>query len=139
MSVTTTLSWLAEVEDSVQRAAILRDVIRPNLALLRRHNVELLIGSDQFRQNSAHEADVLVQLGLFTPLEVLRAWSIDTPRAIFPGRRLGELAIGAEASFLVLAGDPLVDFQNAHRIELRMKQGSIVHLKDPAPLLPPLP
>jgi hypothetical protein len=139
VSVTTTLAWLAEMEDSVRRSSIVRDVIRPNLALLRKHRVLLLIGSDQFRQTSAPEADILVQLGLFTPLEALRAWSIDTPRAIFPGRRIGDLALGAEASFLVLDGDPIADFSNVHRISLRMKQGGILRLQDPEPKFPPLP
>lgn len=139
VSVTTTLSWLGELEDSVRRASIVRDVIRPNLALLRKHHVRLLIGSDEFRQTSSSEADILVQLGLFTPLETLRAWSVDTPKAIFPNRRLGEFVDGAEASFLLLPGDPIVDFSNVHRVTLRVKQGGILRLTDPAPNFPPLP
>ena len=136
--MTTTLSWLAEVEDSARRSSILREVIRPNLARLRSHHVLLLIGSDQFRQTFASEVDILVQLGLFTPLEALRAWSIDTPNAIFPNRRIGTFVDGAEASFLVLAGDPIADFANIHRITLRVKQGRLLHLQNPTPEFPRL-
>jgi imidazolonepropionase-like amidohydrolase len=50
-------------------------------------------------------------------------WSEATPRAIFPGRRIGALADGYEASFLALAGDPLEDLANVRRIRLRFKQG----------------
>ena len=38
-------------------------------------------------------------------LELLQAWCVTTPRAIFPHRKLGRLADGFEASFFVLGGD----------------------------------
>ena len=53
---------------------------------------------------------------MLTPLELLRVWAVDTPRTIFPQRRLGELRAGFEANFLVLNGDPLDDPDNLHRI-----------------------
>jgi len=56
-------------------------------------------------------------------------WSVATPRAIFPARRLGALAEGYEASFLALRGDPLADFRHTRAIALRVKQGM--------PLAPP--
>jgi imidazolonepropionase-like amidohydrolase len=61
---------------------------------------------------------------------LLRAWSIDTPRTIFPERRLGALRPGYEANFLVLGADPLRDAENLHRISMRVKAGRI---------LPPMP
>jgi predicted amidohydrolase YtcJ len=42
--------------------------------------------------------------------EALRAWCEITPRAIFPGWRIGKIEDGYEASFMVLASDPLTDF-----------------------------
>jgi cytosine/adenosine deaminase-related metal-dependent hydrolase len=139
VTVTTTLSWLDEVSDPVQRARMLADVIRPNLALLREHGVRLLVGSDQFRQTPATEADLLVRTGLFTPLQALVAWSMDTPRSLFPSRNIGQFSPGAEASFLALNGNPLADFRNVHRITLRVKQGRPLRLQDPAPAFPPPP
>lgn len=138
VTVTTTLSWLDEVTDTAQRTRMLADVIRPNLALLRKHGVRLLVGSDQFRQTPAAEADVLVRTGLFTPLQALVAWSMDTPRALFPSRAIGQLSPGAEASFLALDGNPISDFRNVHRIKLRVKQGRLLRLQEPAPDFPPL-
>ena len=136
--VMTTLGWLREEEYAKQRDMLIRDVIRPNLTLLRRHGVPILIGSDQFRQTSAPEAQDLVKMGLFTPTEMLVAWAVATPQSIFPQRRIGELRPGFEASFLVLGGDPIADFGNTSRIGLRVKQGVVLQLEKTAPAFPPL-
>ena len=83
----------------------------------------LLLGSDRFGDTAATEAAALVRSGLFSNLELLRMWSVTTPRAIFPDRRIGRLSDGYEASFLVLEADPLADFANTRRIVRRVKQG----------------
>jgi hypothetical protein len=139
-TVTTTLSWLAEEMESDAAGAqkILEQVIRPNVEILRRFGVPILIGSDQFRQTPAGEARLLAKLGLLSNAELLRSWCVTTPEAIFPNRRIGRLAEGYEASFLVLEGDPLADFSATGKIRLRVKQGVV--LPEPAPVsLPDLP
>ena len=50
---------------------------------------------------------------------------------IFPNRRIGKLADGYEASFLVLEGNPLEEPSNLLRISLRVKQGEILVVKNP--------
>jgi len=55
---------------------------------------------------------------------------VNTPKTIFPDRKIGELRPGFEVSFLVLAGNPLEDPENLHRIAMRVKQGRV---------LPPMP
>jgi hypothetical protein len=55
-------------------------------------------------------------------------WSVTTPRAILPDRRIGRLREGYEASFLVPGGDPLADFGNTRRIVRRVKQGVPIEL-----------
>ena len=99
---------------------------RANLRTLSRHHVVIAIGSDNYRETSAPEANYLQQLGVFSNAEVLRMWAETTPRAIFPQRRIGRLAGGYEASFLGLEGNPLTDFGNTSRIGLRVKQGVIL-------------
>ena len=49
-----------------------------------------------------------------------------TANAIFPGRKIGKLAPGYEASFLVLDLDPLASYDNVKRIRMRVKQGEIL-------------
>jgi imidazolonepropionase-like amidohydrolase len=53
-------------------------------------------------------------------------WSDRTPRVVFPKPKIGRLADGYEASFLVLTGDPIADFSNTARIVIRVKQGVIL-------------
>lgn len=110
-----------------------------NLARLKAHGVRLAIGSDDYRQSAIREAIYLQSTGLFSPAEVLRIASETTPQVIFPERRIGRLADGYEASFLVIDGDPirqpLFDVAGDNvaemikgvvdRIGLRVKQGHV--------------
>ena len=94
-----------------------------NLQMLRKHGVSVIVGSDAFRTTSLPEALYLSSLHVYDNAELLRLWAEETPRAIFPGRRIGRLAPGYESSFLVLDKDPLADFANVKTIRLRVKQG----------------
>ena len=47
----------------------------------------------------------------------------ETAQAIFPGRKIGVLSEGYEASFLALQANPLDDLENVRNIKLRFKQG----------------
>ena len=94
--------------------------------MLRAAGVPLLIGSDLFRQTADEEVQALRELGLMDGLELLRAWCETTPKSIFPGRAIGRIAEGHEASFLVLEGDPLEDFANTQRIALHVKRGRLL-------------
>jgi hypothetical protein len=102
-----------------------RAVAIANLRLLRRHGVTVLIGSDH-ADTSLAEALNLHDTGVFTNAELLKMWSETTPRAIFADRRIGRLAEGFEATFLVLAGNPITDFRNVQRIRLRVKAGRVL-------------
>ena len=102
-----------------------------NLQVLADAGVRIAIGSDGISGErrfvtARDEVKFIADHRLLTPLQLLRAWSIDTPRTIFPARRLGELSAGFEASFLVLNGDPLDDPENLHRIGMRVKQGELL-------------
>jgi hypothetical protein len=133
VTVTTTLSWLADEMESDARAAerIVEEVIRPNVAMLQRFGVTLLVGSDSFRQSPAAEAMLLSKLRLFSNQELLKMWCETTPRAVFPARRIGRLDTGYEASFLVLEGDPVSDFANTGKISLRVKRGLVLPRPEP--------
>ena len=140
ITVVPTIAWLhAEYTDSAKIARILRELLVPNLGLLKRNGVTMLVGSDQFRQTSVVEARVLAETGVFTNAELLRMWTQTTPRAIFPARKIGRLDDGFEASFLVLDGDPIQDFSATGKIRLRMKQGVWLTPSAARAQLPPLP
>lgn len=118
-SIATTLDWLQDGEANERQLQVARD----NFANMRRAGNTIVIGTDQFRKTARVEADLIASRHLMSNLELLQAWCIATPRAIFPHRKLGHLADGFEASFLVLGGDPLVDFASSHDIVMRVKQG----------------
>lgn len=100
-----------------------RAILEGNLRMLREAGAKLVIGADIPSDSSVGEAAYLMATGLWTNAELLRMWSLDTPAAIFPARRFG-LMPGAEASLLVLAADPLKDWNATGIIERRMKRGA---------------
>ena len=89
--------------------------------------VALAIGSNNVGDSSVLEAEHLQSLGVVDELALLKLWAEDTPRSIFPQRRIGFLRDGYESSFLALEGNPLEDWRNIRRIKLRFKQGLEVH------------
>jgi len=113
----------------------MRDNQRLNLERLADAGVSIAIGSDGISGErrfvtARDEVKFIADHRLLTPLQLLRAWAVDTPKTIFPKRKLGELRPGFEANFLVLNGDPLEDTENLHRIGMRVKAGLV---------LPPMP
>jgi hypothetical protein len=134
VTVVTTVSEVLELLDAAIRtggddaplAQRARAMIVRNLRLLRDAGVNVVIGSDRYRTTSAPEALGLRTTGVYDDTTLLRMWSVATPRAIFPERKLGVLDDGYEASLIVLAGNPLADFGNVARITLRMKDGFLL-------------
>lgn len=85
--------------------------------------VPVALGADRWMETAAREAAYLVAQDVFTPAQVLRQWTETTPQVVFPGRAIGRLADGFEASFLALACDPTADWSCTRQIAHREKQG----------------
>ncbi len=115
------------------RYQAMREAQIANLRLLRESGVTLAAGSDEVRQTSSAEIAHLRGLNVFSNAELLRMWSGDCSRTLFPGRRLGELRSGYEASFLVLGGDPLADFDATGDIRMRVKEGELLQIPAESP------
>ncbi len=131
--VVTTVGDLLEVLDSIETgspqtelADAVRELVKENLSILARHKVRVAIGSDKYSGTSLSEAIELSKLKIFDNATLLRMWCEVTPQAIFPNRKIGRIADGYEASFLVLSADPIQDFSNVKAIEMRVKQGHIL-------------
>ncbi|MGH8031111.1 MAG: amidohydrolase family protein [Luteimonas sp.] len=97
---------------------------RENLQRLKAAGVRLALGRDLFGNTVLAEVDYLRTLDVFTPAELLRLLSQDTPRLVFPDRRIGCLEAGCEADFLVLEADPLADLDALRRIYTRVLDGA---------------
>ncbi|HEV8392667.1 MAG TPA: hypothetical protein VGQ37_00275 [Vicinamibacterales bacterium] len=103
-----------------------RALVRGNLSVLKAAGVSMAFGSDSYGQTSEAEVRTIGALDVFSPLEVLRIWSVATPTMIFPTRKIARLEPGYEASFLVLDGDPTRSSENLFRIVTRVKQGVVL-------------
>lgn len=131
--VVTTLGDTLEAIDKIDAqspeaalARAVRELFLRNLRLLANEHVAIAIGSDSYSRSSQFEAMSLYRLKAFDNATLLKLWCESTPMAIFPGRKIGRLEDGYEASFLALAADPLVDFERVTKIEMRVKQGEIL-------------
>lgn len=128
--VITTLGWLdADLGDNPkQREEARTQVVIPNLRLLKRFGVKMLVGSDQFRQTVVPEILLISSFNVFTNLELLKMSCEVTPQAIFPHRKIGFLRDGYEANFLVLDDNPLANIKQIKNIRLRFKQGYFIEI-----------
>ena len=125
VSIATTLDWM--LQNVTERQL---EIVRGNFANMRRAGNTIVIGTDRFRKTARSEAELITARHLMSNLELLQAWCISTPRAMFPNRKIGRLAGGFEASFLVLGGNPLADFARAYDIRMRVKQGHPIVPRD---------
>jgi hypothetical protein len=105
------------------RVALVRQFQAMNLKLLKDAGVKIAVGSDLIEDTGASEFAYLASLDVFTNVELLRMWSEVTPQAIFPKRRIGRIAPGYEANFVVLARNPLEDLKATDEVVRRFKQG----------------
>jgi imidazolonepropionase-like amidohydrolase len=120
------INKIAPNDPRAAQAKAVRDMLSHNLRILAAHHVRIAIGSDRYPQTSLPEAMAVHSLKVFDNLTLLKMWCETTAATIFPKRRIGELRDGYEASFLALGGDPVADFMNVKKIEMRVKQGEIL-------------
>ena len=100
---------------------------RKNLQLLKQNGVQIAVGSDNYMDTSVEEAMYLKSLNVFDNAALLKMWSVTSAQTIFPRRRIGHLREGYEASFIVLRGNPLENFEHIRNIQLRVKQGLLLN------------
>lgn len=99
---------------------------KQNLLLLKKYKIPVTIGCDSYNLTAKTEIEYLYLLDVYSNLELLKMWCETTPQAIFPGRKIGALKEGYEASFLLLKTDPTADFKQLFNIQLRVKQGTLL-------------
>lgn len=125
VTVVTTASLANRRKQSPELFARIQEAQRSNLSRLIAAGVPLAIGSDNYDDTSVGEALYLKELGIDNRT-LLRMWTENGARTAFPGRKIGALREGYEASFLVLAANPLSDFANVRRIVLAVKEGVVL-------------
>ena len=102
------------------------EIVKHNLKILKDGGVKLAIGSDMYNDTSSGEVAFLSKLGVFSNLELIKMWTENSAKTIFPSRKIGKLKDGYEASFLVFQGNPIENLGKTLKIEMRVKQGHIL-------------
>lgn len=122
---------ISTVAASLFQGGLVKEADRPlarqfqteNLKILVKYGVPIAIGSDDISDNTWKEVSYLKSLGVFDNLAILKMWTETAAKTIFPGRKIGLLSEGYEASFLAVQGNPLEDLENIRKITLMVKQG----------------
>jgi imidazolonepropionase-like amidohydrolase len=106
---------------SAQQYKVALEVASRNLKKLVDSGVKIAFGTDsgppaRFQGYFEHmEADLMAKAGL-TPAQILASATADAARCMKVSDRVGSLATGRFADFVVLDGDPLEDIANLHKI-----------------------
>lgn len=88
--------------------------------------VLVAIGSDDPIRTTRTEVSYLFHLHGMSYPTVLKVLCENTPRAIFPSRKVGKIEDGYEASFLVLQDNPLNNLLKIRAIGMKVKNGVIL-------------
>ncbi len=97
---------------------------KERIKVLSQMGFRFAIGSD--RDSFMQELLYWFEHKIFTNETILSIATSETPKLIFPGRKIGELKEGYEASFLVFPENPLVNREALKNILYGVKQGVLV-------------
>ena len=130
--ITPTASLLAEDLESFRKDTLQKEINlqRKQLKELYEAGAKIALGSDGWSTNPLQEARYLNAYEIFNNKTLLNIWTQDTPKVIFPDRKIGKLQPGYEASFLVLKNNPVENFEAIEKILLSVKQGQILQQVD---------
>lgn len=90
-------------------------------------NVNLVLGSDDPQRTGRVELNYWFNLGGLGYDKLLKVMCENTPRAIFPKRKIGKIEDGYEASFIVLSGNPLDNILKIRAIAFKIKNGKLIN------------
>jgi hypothetical protein len=89
-------------------------------------DVQVAMGSDDIQRTLRMELNYWFGMGELDDARTLKVLCENTPRAIFPKRKIGKFADGFEASFLVLGDNPLSNVLKARVQTFKVKNGVIL-------------
>ena len=125
--ITTAAAARHHMKRRPETAEALRATQVDNLRRLVAAGVRLALGSDLVGDGSViDEFDYLVGLGVLSRARLLRIATMDTASILFPNRRIGKFAEGAEASLIAFDSNPLDNPSALRSVSLRIKQGNLL-------------
>ena len=107
------------------------DTLLPNVKRLAEQGVRMVLGTDGGPARGGSGPDTLKELELMvkaglTPQQAIQAGTRNAAQLLGKLHELGTVEAGKLADLLVVDGDPLADISVIHKIELVIKNGSIV-------------
>ena len=103
---------------------------KANINMLKEAGAPFAVGTNAYGATLTDGMIAGANKGFLSPVELLRVASMDTPRAIFPKRRIGCLEAGCEASFIGFAKNPIEDISAIRNIIFRFKDGEPLNLSN---------
>lgn len=122
-------STFVVTEWAKDRPAKLVDWEKQNIAILKAAGAPIVVAVESYGSTITEGLIAGVEKEFFSPAELLKIASMDTPAFIFPDRKIGCLDVGCEASFLAFSNNPLYDFNAIRNIAFRMKDGVPVDIR----------
>ncbi|HSE53808.1 MAG TPA: amidohydrolase family protein [Gemmatimonadales bacterium] len=127
-------TWLASTLVSFQQGtdSASFQALWTRMQAAHRGGVRIILGTDAGvvpHGSNARELAALVRLGL-TPIDALRAATIQAAQALGKADRLGSLTPGKVADLVAVPGDPLADISVMERVVFVMKDG-VVYFRSP--------
>lgn len=122
---TPTALLLSHAQAAANRAAV-QEFHKKTLHRLHSANVNVVMGSDDQQRTTRMELNYWFGLGELDNARTLKVLCENTPRAIFPKRKIAKFDDGYEANFLVLNDNPLSNVLKARVAVIKVKNGVLL-------------
>ncbi len=113
------------LEENLRKDREVAQVQRDNFRKAVRMGVKLVFGSDAGvmpHETAAGQFRVMVEYGM-TPIQAIRAATVDAADALGRSRDVGAIAVGRYADIVAVSGNPLADIRNLERVSDVIKGG----------------
>jgi hypothetical protein len=116
---------ISHAQGAANRAPV-QEFHKKTLKRLLDANVNVVMGSDDPQRTLRMELNYWFGLGQLDDTRTLKILCENTPRAIFPKRKIGKIEDGYEASFLVLSDNPLTNVLKTRVQAFKVKNGVLL-------------
>lgn len=121
------------MEDNLRKDREVAQIQRDNFRAAHRAGVRMVFGSDAGvmpHGTAAGQFRVMVEYGM-SPIEAIRAATVNAAQALGRERDVGAIAVGRYADIIAVDGDPLADIRELESVDAVVK-GGVEVARDPA-------
>ena len=115
------------LEENLEKERQVSKAQRDNFTKAHRAGVKMVFASDAGvmpHEDVGGQFEVMVRLGM-TPLEAIRAATVNAADALGQSGEVGVIKLGAHADFIAVDGDPLADVGELKDVDFVMKGGEV--------------